>query len=190
MERIDGRTIYRDPDTMDVLYVWEDGTLTSPTGGIWQIPTEPATLTDVQAVVEAAPLTVEQRLARLEAIVLGTPDTPGVVPEPDEAPPFVQPTGAHDAIPPNALRSFPDGTVRRNISGQWLAHGPDTYPRGWATESGAPATPEAWDPEATYHPPATVTHRGEVWDLVHDHALPGWEPGAPGMHEVWKARTP
>ena len=47
----------------------------------------------------------------------------------------------------------------------------------------------AWDPAATYYPPAEVTHKGEVWDLIHTHASPGWEPGDPAMHAVWKARV-
>lgn len=46
--------------------------------------------------------------------------------------------------------------------------------------------PEPWNPDATYYPPATVTHDGKVWTLAHDNALPGWEPGGAGMHDVWK----
>ena len=110
-----------------------------------------------------------------------------------EGSPFVQPTGAHDAIPPNALRSFPDGTTRKNISGQWLAHGPDEFPQGWEIVSPLPDpdNPPAWDPTATYSKPpgATVTHKGVVYDLTHSVALPGWEPGDPAMHAVWKARV-
>ena len=67
----------------------------------------------------------------------------------------------------------------------WKVHGtvehPDPEPE--------PDNPAAWDPTATYYPPAAVTHNGRVYDLGHTHASPGWEPGNPTMHAVWKKRA-
>lgn len=60
---------------------------------------------------------------------------------------------------------------------------------GWTTENPEGEVIEDCDRNHTYWPPAAVQHKGQVWDLTHTHASPGWEPGDPAMHAVWKART-
>lgn len=131
---------------------------------------------------------IEELPAEIEATVLRWQFLVG---ETDGAP-WEPPTGAHNAVRPGGSRTFPDGTTWKNISGTWLAHGPDEYPRGWEIIDPAPDpdNPDAWDPLKTYSKPpgATVTHKGVVYDLTFAVATPGQEPGDPVMWAVWKAR--
>lgn len=167
---------------------------TLPDGTTRPLTEDEAATVEAWQAQQAMPLTIEDRIARLEAAVFGTPDGDGLIPAPpvEDAPDWTPPTGAHDAVEPNGTRRFPDGTVRRNVSGTWLAHGPDEHPRGWQTIIPAPGTGTpipAWDPERSYQPGDVVTHAGRTWDATH-WANPGDEPGDPTMWAVWKARTP
>lgn len=110
--------------------------------------------------------------------------------------PYQPVSGAHDAYAPGSVVS--DGDDYYRATG-WASHPPGTtgapwervWPEGddWTTtppaETGTPNYP-SYDPTMTYYPPAFVTHLGRTWELIHSVAAPGYEPGAAGMHAVWK----
>lgn len=44
----------------------------------------------------------------------------------------------------------------------------------------------AWDPALEYQPPVVVSHNGDNWELTNTHSSPGWEPGDPALHSIWR----
>lgn len=149
------------------------------------------------------------RIEALEAAVFGPPEPDYGVPRFDDVAGGV----------PDGMEVLDGFTIIRNVSGTTLHHPLSAFPGHpdqwghlwetvrhitppWAQQPEDPGEPdpdpptepdpefEPWDPLRSYSPPATVTHNGRVYDLTHTYASPGWEPGDPTMHAVWKARTP
>lgn len=110
---------------------------------------------------------------------------------------WVQPSGAHDSIPPGAIVTH-EGQAYRNDHGGLNPWPPGTPNSGWtpvwadgddwtttppAGEDGAPA---AWMSGVAYQPGDTVTHDGAEWECILAHTShDGWKPG-PNTHAVWK----
>ena len=115
--------------------------------------------------------------------------------------PWQAPTGAHDVYLMGAVVNTAEGYRRStHAANSWDPldpHGARWWEPVWTDGDDWTTTPpegapiEPWDPARSYsNPPgAVVTHNGQVWDLTHTNADPGWEPGGAGMHSVWKART-
>ena len=94
-------------------------------------------------------------------------------------------TGYLDAIPAGATRWFEDGTIRRNISGAPLAHGPDEAPDAWeivAEDQPPPDAPDpdeypAWEPDLDIEAGSVWSHNGALWEATQDHrSQPHWAP--------------
>lgn len=103
---------------------------------------------------------------------------------------WVQPTGAHDAVPPGESRVF-EGALWRNTSGTYLTHSPAEFPAGWTLAAEVtdpvvldPAQYPAWTVGTTYKAGDVVTYGGAVFRCVQGHtAQPGWEP--PNVAALW-----
>ena len=150
-------------------------------------------------VVESAPTVMEDLAERFRAAT-------GI----RDGMPWVQPTGAHDAVPADETRIF-NGQLWRNISGRALSHSPAEYPAGWTLEDDdppplVPVDPTdypAWTDEGspTYYGPG---HATEPVSVVRDRVLPvlpwgvftcaqthvahegaGWAPSRPGNRALW-----
>ena len=98
--------------------------------------------------------------------------------------PWTQPTGAHDAVPLDRTVTL-DGKTWRSLhpANVWR---PDPSSRYWEVVSGEPS-PEPWSAGTYYRINHKVTYNGQTWNCTHEHlGQVGWEPGAAGMHAVWK----
>jgi hypothetical protein len=109
----------------------------------------------------------------------------GSTQDPATAPPWVQPTGAHDAYLPGALVAH-TGTTWRNdltILNSWE---PGTINGGWFDLAPPPSGPQPWvQPTGShdaYNVGDQVTHTGQTW--VSDVAGNVWEPGVYGWTVV------
>lgn len=87
----------------------------------------------------AKPLTLEERVAALEAIVYGTTSGDGLLPEGDSR------EWDGTAVRPNG-RIIWGGETWRNTSGATLVSDPGVYPQGWSQETGLPTNPIPWTP--------------------------------------------
>lgn len=97
---------------------------------------------------------------------------------------WVQPTGAHDAVPPGGKRVF-EGYLWENTSGQFLAHSPAAFPSGWTKGAAAqPQTPDpgqqpAWVVGKAYKINDTVSYQGKVYRVIQAHTSAAhWTPDA------------
>jgi hypothetical protein len=101
--------------------------------------------------------------------------------DPASAPPWVQPTGAHDAYLPGALVAHDDTTWRNDLTilNSWE---PGTLNGGWFDLAPPSGEPEPWvqptGSHDSYNVGDLVTHNGSTW--VSDVAGNVWEPGVYG----------
>ena len=155
--------------------------------------------------------TAEQRVVDVSSAYIRARD--GAQPDPaaataDDYPLYVTPAGGHAAYTSGYIIRDDQGQLHRaNRSG--VVHSPIEAPEDWTRvwlidgalsdtppvdpDTGQPDWP-AWDSTVTYRRSADqvvkVTHEGHLWNLVHDNAVAGWEPGGVGMHGVWKDEGP
>ena len=101
-----------------------------------------------------------------------------------EGEPWVQPTGAHDAVPLGVTVTDGGKTWRSlHPANVWR---PDPSSRYWEVVSGEPG-PEPWSAGTYYRIDNKVTYNGQTWNCTHEHlGQVGWEPNNPTMHSVWK----
>lgn len=97
--------------------------------------------------------------------------------------PWVQPTGAHDAVPFGITVTDGGKTWRsKHHANVWP---PSPSSRWWEEVTDNPE-PQPWALDTYYAVDTRVTFGGQTWRCTHEHlAQVGWEPGAPGMHDVW-----
>ena len=98
--------------------------------------------------------------------------------------PWTQPTGAHDAYA-KGITVTHGGKTWESLTpaNVWR---PDPSSRYWEVVSGEPG-PEPWSAGTYYRIDNKVTYNGQTWNCTHEHlGQVGWEPGAAGMHAVWK----
>lgn len=95
--------------------------------------------------------------------------------------PYVQPTGAHNAVLPMGKRTF-NGKLYQNTSGIALAHSPAEYPAGWTEigdANGEPPAPEApaWIPDVLYAVDSMVEEDGVIYRCAIPHTSQSdWRP--------------
>lgn len=101
--------------------------------------------------------------------------------DPDTAPPWVQPTGAHDAYLPGAIVDHNTKKWRNDLAASNVWE-PGTQNAGWFDLSPPPVGPQPWvQPEGAhdaYNVGDKVTHKGQTW--VSNTAANVWEPGVYG----------
>lgn len=97
--------------------------------------------------------------------------------------PWVQPTGAHDAVPFGITVTDGGKTWRsKHHANVW----PPSPSSPWWEEVTDNPGPQPWALDTYYFIDTRVTFGGQTWRCLHEHlAQVGWEPGAPGMHAVW-----
>lgn len=97
--------------------------------------------------------------------------------------PWVQPTGAHNAVPLDITVTDGGKTWRsKHHANVW----PPSPSSPWWEEVTDNPGPQPWALDTYYFIDTRVTFGGQTWRCLHEHlALVGWEPGAPGMHAVW-----
>ena len=99
--------------------------------------------------------------------------------------PWIQPTGAHNAIPYG--RAVTDGgkTWRsKHYANVWP---PSPSSPWWEEVTNGDPGPQPWALGTYYKPPTKVTFAGKTYECTFEHlAQPGWGPNNPTMHAVWK----
>ena len=101
----------------------------------------------------------------------------------EDGDPWVQPTGAHDAVPFGATVTDGGKTWRsKHHANVW----PPSPSSPWWEEVTNNPGPQPWALGTYYVIDTRVTFGGQTWRCLHEHlAQAGWEPGAPGMYAVW-----
>ena len=98
--------------------------------------------------------------------------------------PWVQPTGAHNAVPLDITVTDGGKTWRsKHPANVWP---PSPSSRWWEEVTDNPG-PQPWALGTYYVIDARVTFGGQTWRCIHEHlSQVGWEPNNPTMHSVWK----
>ena len=98
-----------------------------------------------------------------------------------------------DRVAPGQRVIWTDGNVWRNRSKAWLPStaNPETYPLGWAQESGLPGDIPEWTEQGspTYTAGDLVTDRGAVYRCLTTHTAwvgTGWRPST--TPSLWTAQ--
>jgi hypothetical protein len=120
-----------------------------------------------------------------DAIVAGLLTSYSSTQSPETAPPWVQPTGAHDGYLPGTIVTH-DGATWRNdltVMNVWI---PGTQGAGWTDLTPPPAGPQPWvqptGSQDAYNVGDQVTHVGSTWESTV--AANVWEPGVYGWETV------
>lgn len=99
--------------------------------------------------------------------------------------PWVQPLGAHDAIPYG--RTVTDGgkTWRsKHYANVWP---PSSSSPWWEEVIDGEPEPQPWALGTYYKPPTRVTFAGKTYECTFEHlSQVGWGPNNPTMHAVWR----
>jgi len=120
-----------------------------------------------------------------DALMQGLMNSFATAQDPATAPPWKQPTGAHDAYLPGAIVTYNSKTWRNDLpssnvwapgiqGAQWFDLTPPVSgPKPWVQPTGA---------QDAYNVGDHVTHNGHTW--VSDAAANVWEPGVYGWSQV------
>lgn len=103
----------------------------------------------------------------------------------DDGQPWVQPTGAHNAIGFGRTVTHIDKTWRsKHRANVWE---PSSSSPWWEEVVDGDPGPQPWALDVYYTPPTEVTFEGGTYECTFEHlSQPGWEPNNPTMHSVWK----
>lgn len=98
---------------------------------------------------------------------------------------WVQPTGAHDAVPFGRTVTK-DGKEWRSKhhANVWE---PSASSPWWEEVIVGDPDPQPWALDVYYTPPTKVTFEDNTYECMSEHlSQVGWEPNNPTMHSVWK----
>ena len=118
---------------------------------------------DRRRIIAEAPARIDQIVQQYEFIMGDAPATPW--------------TDLTDRVGPGQRIVWTDGNVYRNTSCAWLNTNdtPETYPQGYAQETGLPAEVLPWESGGIYKADDLREHRGVVYRCIQPHT--NYDPG-------------
>jgi hypothetical protein len=169
-----------------------DGVTTITT---WNVDTSTVTITVDGDVIEQRPMTSEEEefwqrhvaeeMASPSVIVNGLAREYATKQNVDDAPPWAQPTGAHDAYLPGAIVAHNTKKWRNDLPSANVWE-PGTQNAGWFDLTPPSEGPQPWvQPQGAhdaYNVGDQVTHNGQTW--ISTVAANVWEPGVYGWEVV------
>lgn len=206
------------PGRMDQLIEEYQATLGRAGGDPWIQPTS-ALDSYPKGAVHTHPYEGEDRL--WESLMSANPHEPGVsgwrlLSEKDEEgnevpPPYIQPSGAHDAYLAGEQITWEDGEVYE-AARDGVVHSPADHPDSWVLiekpeEEDEPEEPgeneeddgdteepehEPWDPDGrAYTAGELLTYQGSLYEVLQAHtSQPGWTPATvPALYEPYESEV-
>ena len=175
---VDGKLVRRADDTTRTVTTYdEQGNITSERPYTADENADADAVAQARADAAAAQARYETHEAILDATAALMADAH------TDGQPWVQPTGAHNAVPFGITVTDGGKTWRsKHHANVWP---PSPSSRWWEEVTDNPG-PQPWALGTYYFIDTRVTFGGQTWRCLHEHlAQVGWEPGAPGMHAVW-----